>query len=884
MQSSFLFPIGSNAKSDDTGRASTKRSAFQGFSNAAMRLFNKETSVQERLVQANSNASQQKRSAFQGFTNAAMRLFKKEASVQERLNQTKANCSLNQAFQTAVETTAEAETTAETSASLNAEFASVEFASAKFTPPPPHFQLVSKLTKFLTIAIASLFLIGCDVNGGGSSSSNGDIPNLSSAKDITSFSFSSGVIKEAVIDESKLEINVTIDYYSTKPFNSTNPTPIVTTSANADYSPTEAISTFGSAITYVVTAEDSSTKDYQALVKRAIVVSNEIDLLNAFDAIAADSSLTQIDLLIANDITLSSPFTIPSDWSSKGIVIENNSSAPNVTITGLIVDEGSATLKGGVTFVYRVSFYDANLDFNGSINVSSNAINLTQLKDDLDINASALFAASSDDDVLDETAYPVTSDIRLYAEANVTEINNVEGLGKVRDNLDGAYILLNDIALVDDDYANLNGLLGGWEPISGDATHFTGIFNGDNHKISGIFFRNAIRDYIGLFGYIENAQIRNLGVEIAEGKAIIGKNYVGAIAGYASNSNIVNSYAAGDISGTQYVGGIAGYVVYHSGIADSYSKANVVTDAGKKVGGIVGEITSESSLTNSYAEGNVSGADHIGGIAGSVTTNSKIAGSYSTGDVVSTAEGYTGGIAGDLVDSLITNSYATGNVSGTLGQIGVYARYIGGITGRVSGDNGLITNSYAEGNVSGKSQVGGIAGYVNRGTITNSYATGNVVATDAVAGGIAGYVYWGGSVTNSYAAGSVSGTNQVGGIAGYLYGSPGATTVTNNVAINPSVSADGNVSRVAGFISAHAHTIENNFARSDMTITEEGASRNDGTPKSFAELKTRSTYEDAINGDGLGGLGWLFGDDSDHPWKIDSSKNNGLPYLYWETR
>jgi hypothetical protein len=44
------------------------------------------------------------------------------------------------------------------------------------------------------------------------------------------------------------------------------------------------------------------------------------------------------------------------------------------------------------------------------------------------------------------------------------------------------------------------------------------------------------------------------------------------------------------------------------------------------------------------------------------------------------------------------------------------------------------------------------------------------------------------------------------------------------------------------------------------------------------ELETRSTYENDINGDGLGGLGWKFGDDNDNPWKI----NGSYPYLYWQ--
>ncbi|MDR2151376.1 MAG: hypothetical protein LBO72_01020, partial [Helicobacteraceae bacterium] len=139
-----------------------------------------------------------------------------------------------------------------------------------------------------------MFLVGCGGGGGGGGSGN-NRPALSSAKDITSFNFSSGVIRQTVIDGS--EINVTIDYYSN------DKTPIVTTSAKSDYSPKGTISTFGTPVTYTVTAEDLSTKDYQALVKRAIVVSNESDLLNAFDAIGDDNDLTQIDLLITNDIT-----------------------------------------------------------------------------------------------------------------------------------------------------------------------------------------------------------------------------------------------------------------------------------------------------------------------------------------------------------------------------------------------------------------------------------------------------------------------------------------------------------------------------------------------------------------------------------------------------
>ncbi|MDR2151896.1 MAG: hypothetical protein LBO72_03660, partial [Helicobacteraceae bacterium] len=83
----------------------------------------------------------------------------------------------NQGFSNAATrlNTTTAETTTATSASLNnADSLNAVFAPAKFTPPPPpHFQLVSKLTKLITIAFVSLFLIGCGGGGGGGSSSKG---------------------------------------------------------------------------------------------------------------------------------------------------------------------------------------------------------------------------------------------------------------------------------------------------------------------------------------------------------------------------------------------------------------------------------------------------------------------------------------------------------------------------------------------------------------------------------------------------------------------------------------------------------------------------------------------------------------------------------------
>ncbi|MDR2152934.1 MAG: hypothetical protein LBO72_08935 [Helicobacteraceae bacterium] len=480
--------------------------------------------------------------------------------------------------------------------------------------------------------------------------------------------------------------------------------------------------------------------------------------------------------------------------------------------------------------VYSVSFYDANLDFNGSTDVTSNAIDIAELKTTLDINASALYAASSDTDVLGETAYSITGDIRLYAEANVTEITDQNGLAAINADavtLNGKYILLNDIAL-DESGAGFEGALG-WKPIGDETIHFNGIFNGDNHKITSLWIDRQAIDCVGLFGYIDVAQIRNIGVEIAEGKAVTGGEFVGAIAGW-SDGLIVNSYSTGNVSGNHAIGGIAG-----------------------GSGGLI---------ANSYATGNVSGNSSVGGIAGS--DNGSITYSYATGNV-SAVGSYVGGIAG-MAGGFIINSYATGNVSGDSD--------VGGIGGAVAH---RIINSYATGNVSGTfCCVGGIAGILG-GDVINSYAEGNVSGYSLV-GGIGGRVRAYALIANSYATGNVSGDIGVGGIAGNVESHP---TLQNNAAINSQVSGNSHVDRIVGLIEGGDTTVSNNFTLSSMSITAVGAGNN-GTSKTIGDLKTRLTYESAINGDGLGGLGWFFGDDDDHPWKIDASKNNGLPYLYWE--
>jgi hypothetical protein len=241
-----------------------------------------------------------------------------------------------------------------------------------------------------------------------------------------------------------------------------------------------------------------------------------------------------------------------------------------------------------------------------------------------------------------------------------------------------------------------------WTPIgngsgAGDSIiKYTGTFDGDGHKITGLTTPENYGDSAGLFGYVgEGGVIKNVGLE---GGSINGSYKVGGIVG-RSFGTVQNCYNTGTVNGVDYVGGIVGY---------NYSNGNGTAE-----------------VTNCYNTGAVTGTgnyDYVGGIVGN---------NHASG--------------GGTVE--VTNCYNTGTVTGT----GNYAN-VGGIVGSnyAPGGTANVTNCYNTGAVTGTAdyaEVGGIVGnnYAPGGTanVTNCYNTGAVTGTgsNAKVGGIVGYNY-----------------------------------------------------------------------------------------------------------------------------------------------
>jgi hypothetical protein len=250
----------------------------------------------------------------------------------------------------------------------------------------------------------------------------------------------------------------------------------------------------------------------------------------------------------------------------------------------------------------------------------------------------------------------------------------------------------------------------GWKPIGNDTNPFTGIFNGNFNQITNLWINRTLSSNVGFFGSISGAQIRNLGVEIAEGKEVRGDSSVGGIAGFAkaiSNGNdnipviIINSYSIGNIIGDHSVGGIVGEI---SGLVETYD------NNGETV-----YVCLYADIANSYSSANISGSYAIGGIAG-------------------------------LHNGNTVNSYTNGIVNGT-------SDMVGGIAGM--NYVGSITNSYSSADVYGRMVTGGIVGLANTGSIIQHNAAINIYVnstdnykTDRITGDISRYV---GEISNNLA-------------------------------------------------------------------------------------------------------------------------------------
>lgn len=261
-----------------------------------------------------------------------------------------------------------------------------------------------------------------------------------------------------------------------------------------------------------------------------------------------------------------------------------------------------------------------------------------------------------------------------------------------------AYLHKYIVLTADIDLANKE-----WTPIGNYSNPFKGNFNGDNHTVTGMQISGE-SDRVGLFGectkFNDNSAIKNITVKDS---VICGKNFVGAIVGYAEEINIENCRSIGNtINGKTDVGGICGKIGgYSVGKVSQCYNSSKVTGRGRTGGiagmggiaenclntgeimiinkpyqsacggifGIFDDTTTSATITACVNLGKVSGGESFGGIVGSTDSKSTghisncyynmdaITGGFDAGTALT-----AGQLCGALPEGLDSTSWKEGSV------------------------------------------------------------------------------------------------------------------------------------------------------------------------------------------------------------------------------
>lgn len=333
----------------------------------------------------------------------------------------------------------------------------------------------------------------------------------------------------------------------------------------------------------------------------------------------------------------------------------------------------------------------------------------------------------------------------------VTEIYTVSDLINIRNALGGHYVLMADIDISSVDWIPLGASSPGLGGLPFNS--FTGVFDGNNHTISGLRMTNFMESmgsygFVGYnFGTIKNLKLTNISISFT---GITIDVYVGGICGY-NRGTIDNCVVEGSIS-----------VSNHSGSYDS------------KVGGIAGATVSltinnevyNPSITNCTNNASVTGNTYVGGIAGFSMDNTT---AYQ--DCINNGTIYSPNIAGGIVGYSHGDTFIqcknTGAIKGNKEAGGILGATVqNSLFSSISTFNQCVNTAKVQTSNTADCEAGGIAGDVYCAIITNCYNTGDIVGHRV--GGILGHSYWTETtISNTYNNGKIVGYQYAAGILGW---------------------------------------------------------------------------------------------------------------------
>src|SRR5471032_2265510 len=254
---------------------------------------------------------------------------------------------------------------------------------------------------------------------------------------------------------------------------------------------------------------------------------------------------------------------------------------------------------------------------------------------------------------------------------------------------------------------------------NGDVPGYAGMFDGAGHVISGLMVNTANlpgTSGVGLFARLKNGNVSNLSLQ---GGSITGRYNVGAVVGLNDGGTLDNVFSSASVTGSNAVGGLVGAnsgVIKNSGASGSVTGVN--SDGGAAVGGLAGTNSGSGLISVSTASGAVNGArELVGGLVGS--NQATITQSYATGNVSGSRS--VGGLVGGNSGS-ISDAYATGAVGMASGaDMTLVHENLGGLAGS---NSGTISNVFSSGAVNGSgftAAIGGVVGSNAGGTVNGAY-------------------------------------------------------------------------------------------------------------------------------------------------------------------
>jgi len=192
----------------------------------------------------------------------------------------------------------------------------------------------------------------------------------------------------------------------------------------------------------------------------------------------------------------------------------------------------------------------------------------------------------------------------------------------------------------------------GWEPIGFSIPRqpprgFWGTFDGQGHRILGLFIDRPDETCVGLFG-VTGKLIRDVLVVNA---TVTGGDSVGGLLGWNEHGTVSNCYCSGEITGDERVGGLGGNNC--GPMNSSYFVGNV--NGNSMVGGLAG-FHASGTAGDCHSTGSVTGREQVGGLVG--YNHGIVANSYSTSSVIGNE--YVGGLVGfaflDYESGIVSNS------------------------------------------------------------------------------------------------------------------------------------------------------------------------------------------------------------------------------------